>query len=500
MVDESLSPAKPTIFLVSQTHDMLFENESHGFILCLSISIQAFSKELPMSQPSALQYLEENYDRFQNELIELLRIPSISIDPTHKDDMDKAAHWLANKLKAMGVDKVEIMPTEGHSVVYGESLKGGDSAPTVLIYGHYDVQHPEPLSDWKSQPFEPEIRNENLYARGASDMKGQTLASLNAVESLLKTENLPLNIKFLLEGEEEIGSKHLNDFLVANREKLACDFSLNTDAGGMPDAETPAICYSLRGGALFTLDIYGPMQDLHSGEFGGVVQNPIHVLSELIAGMHDRDGRVTMPGFYDKVRMIDEEERAELKKLPYDEAYLLKHSGVPALWGDPDYSPVERIGARPTFEVVQFEAGQPKSAIPAKASARISCRLVADQDPQEIHQLFRQYLEANLPATVTWDLKFIVGGHAFVTDYRSREVSTMKNALQTAFGKAPIFQRAGGGIGAVLMFKQSLGVDSILTGFSLFDDNIHGPNEKLHLPTWKKGMAALVHFFHDLVS
>lgn len=453
-----------------------------------------------MSLSSALNYLEENYDRFQRELIELLRIPSISIDPAHKQDMDKASLWLAEKLQSMGVENVEIMPTAEHSVVYGEWLHGGSSLPTVLIYGHYDVQPPEPLADWNSQPFEPEIRGENLYARGASDMKGQTLAALNAVEAILKTENLPLNIKFVLEGEEEIGSKHLNEFLVAHREKLACDFSLNTDAGGMPDAETPAICYSLRGGAGFLLHIYGPKQDIHSGEFGGVVQNPIHVLSRLIASLHDEHGHITLPGFYDRVRLIDEEERLELARLPFNEAFLLKHSGAPTLWGEPEYSPVERIGARPTFEVVQFESGQPKSAIPAKATARVSFRLVPDQDPAEVHQQFRSYLEANLPPTVTWDLQVLVGNPAVITNRKSREVTAMRDALQTVFGKPPIFQRAGGGIGAVLMFKRSLGVDSVLTGFSLFDDNIHGPNEKLHLPTWKKGMAALVHFFHNLVS
>jgi acetylornithine deacetylase/succinyl-diaminopimelate desuccinylase-like protein len=208
----------------------------------------------------ALSYLEENYDRFQNELIELLRIQSISHDPAHKADMDQAAHWLANKLRVMGVNNVEIMPTAGYSVVYSEWRNGGDSAPTVLVYGHYDVQSPEPLEDWKSQPFEPEIRNDNLYARGSSDMKGQTLAAVNAVEAIIKTESLPINIKFLLEGEEEIGSKHLNEFLVQHREKLKCDFSLNTDAGGMPDATTPSICYSLRGGASFILTISGQGQ------------------------------------------------------------------------------------------------------------------------------------------------------------------------------------------------------------------------------------------------
>ncbi len=451
------------------------------------------------SPAPALTYLEESYDRFQAELIEFLRIPSISHDPTYKEYMDKAANWGADKLHSMGIDNVEIFPTAGHSVVYGEWLNGGASAPTVLIYGHYDVQSPEPLEDWKSQPFGPTIRNDNLYARGASDMKGQTLAAVNAVEAIVKSENLPINIKFLIEGEEEIGSKHLNEFLVTHREKLACDFSLNTDAGGMPDADTPSICYSLRGGAGFELQIFGPSQDIHSGEYGGVVQNPIHVLSKLIADLHDDHGHVTLPGFYDKVRKIDEEEHAELARLPFDDKFFRKHSGAPALWGEPDYLPAERIGARPTMDVVQFEAGQPKSAIPAKASARISFRLVPDQDPADVHQQFSQHLQAHVPPTVKWELHFLGGGLGIITNRKSREVLMMHNALHTAFGKEPIFQRVGGGIGAVLMFKQTLGIDSVLTGFSLYDDNFHGPNEKLHLPTWKKGMAALVYFFHNLV-
>jgi acetylornithine deacetylase/succinyl-diaminopimelate desuccinylase-like protein len=451
-----------------------------------------------VSLESALAYLDGNHERFQTELIELLRIPSISIDPAYQPEIDKAANWLANKLREMRVQNVEILPTEQHPVVYGEWLNGGASAPTVLVYGHYDVQPPEPLEDWKSNPFEPEIRDENLYARGATDMKGQILASVNAVEAIMKT-GVPVNIKFVLEGEEEIGSKHLPAFLSAHHEKLACDFSLNTDAGGMPDPDTPSICYSLRGGAGFLLEIFGPSQDIHSGEYGGVIQNPIHVMSKLIADLHDEQGHVTLPGFYDRVQLIDDDERAELARLPFNEAsFLLKHSGAPALWGEPDYIPAERIGARPTFEVLQFTAGQPKSAIPAKATARLSFRLVPDQDPQEVHQQLRQYLETCLPSTVTWNLQMTGGGPAVITNYKSPEVQAMKQALQTAFGRQPILQRGGGGIGAVSMFKQILGIDSVLTGFSLMDDNLHGPNEKLHLPAWRKGMAALVHFFYKL--
>jgi acetylornithine deacetylase/succinyl-diaminopimelate desuccinylase-like protein len=453
-----------------------------------------------MTQSSAFQYLEENDERFQDELIQLIRIPSISQLPSHKEEMDKAANWLADKLCSIGVRNVQILPTQGNSVVYGEWLNGGPSAPTVLIYGHYDVQSPDPLSDWTSQPFEPVVRDDNLYARGASDMKGQTLAAVNAVEAILKTENVPINIKFLLEGEEELGSKNLSEFLREHRQKLSATISLNTDAGGMPDAETPAICYSLRGGASFILEVFGPDRDIHSGEFGGVIQNPIHVLSKLIADLHDEQGHITLPGFYDKVRKIDAQEHAELAKLPFDEAFLLKHSGAPSLWGEPEFIPAERIGARPTFEVVQFEAGQPKSAIPSRAMARISFRLVPDQDPEEVRQQLQKYVEENLPPTVTWNLQFIIGNPGFITDYKSPEIQAMSNALQTAFGKPPIFVRSGGGIGAVLKFKQILSVDSILTGFSLPDDNFHGPNEKLHLPTWRKGMAALVHFFHNLAN
>jgi acetylornithine deacetylase/succinyl-diaminopimelate desuccinylase-like protein len=451
-----------------------------------------------MTGSPALAYLKGNYERFQKELIELLRIPSISHDPAYKQEVEQAAGWLLEKLRSIGMRAVQLFPTAGHPVVYGEWLNAGASAPTVLVYGHYDVQSPEPLEDWSSVPFEPVVRNDNLYARGVSDMKGQILAAVNAIEALIKTESLPVNIKFLIEGEEEIGSKHFNDFLAAQREKLSCDFSLNTDAGGMPDPATPVICYGLRGGAVFLLQLFGPSHDLHSGEFGGVVQNPIHVLSRLIAGLHDDQGHVTLPGFYDRVREIDPEEHAEFAKLPFDDAFLLKHSGAPALWGEPGFIPSERIGARPTMEVTKFEAGQPKSAIPARASAHFSFRLVPDQDPEEVHRLFRSYLEANLPPTVTWDLQFIIGGHAIVTDRSSAPVQAMAEALQAVFGSRPIFQRSGGGIGAVLMLKQTLDIDSVLTGFSLYDDNFHGPNEKLHLPTWRKGMAALVHFFQNL--
>ena len=453
-----------------------------------------------MSQASALTYLEENYDRFQNELIELVRIPSISIEPEHNADIQRAANWLADKLRAIGVEHVEILPTSGHPVVYGDWLHGGPDTHTVLIYGHYDVQFPQPLEDWKSDPFVPEIRNENLYRRGVSDMKGQVLAAVNAVEAILKTEHLPMNIKFLLEGEEEIGSKNLNEFLTQNRERLASDYALTTDAGGMPDPETPAICYSLRGGVGFVVDLFGPSHDIHSGEFGGTIQNPIHVMARLIAGLHDVNGHVTLPGFYDRVRKLEDDERAELAQLPFDEGFMLNHSGAPALWGEPEFTPLERTVARPTAEILHFVAGAPKSAIPAKATARFSFRLVPDQDPEEIQQSFRKYVETHLPPTVTARLELTGANPGLLLDRHSPEIQAMREALHAAYGNPPILQRGGGGIGAVGMFKKTLGINTILTGFSLPDDNFHGPNEKLHLPTWRTGMTALVHFFHNIAK
>jgi acetylornithine deacetylase/succinyl-diaminopimelate desuccinylase-like protein len=310
-----------------------------------------------------------------------------------------------------------------------------------------------------------------------------------------------MNIKFLLEGEEEIGSKHLNEFLTQNRERLKCDYALTTDAGGMPDPQTPAICYSLRGGVGFVVDLFGPSHDIHSGEFGGTIQNPIHVMAKLIADLHDENGHVTLPGFYDKVRKVDEEERAELAQLPFDEGFMLHHSGAPALWGEPGFTPLERTVARPTAEILHFVAGAPKSAIPAKATARFSFRLVPDQDPEEIQQSFLKYLETHLPPTVTYKAELTGAGNpGLVLDRHSPEIQAMKDALQAAYGKPPILLRGGGGIGAVGMFKKTLKVNSILTGFSLPDDNFHGPNEKLHLPTWRTGMTALVHFFHNLAK
>lgn len=450
-----------------------------------------------MSGPTtqAQTYLEKHHDQFLQELQEFLRIPSVSTDPDYQGDIVRAAEWAADRLRAMGMERVEIVPTGGHPVVFAEWLAAGSDAPTVLIYGHYDVQPPEPLEDWDSPPFEPEIRSDSLYARGATDMKGQIMASFAAVEALIQSGSPSVNLKFLIEGEEEIGSPHLDPFLIDNRQRLACDLVLNPDAGGMPDPDTPSIVYSLRGGAQFRLQVFGPRQDLHSGMFGGAIHNPIHALSALIAALHDEKGRINLPDFYRDVRPLDEEEREKIARLPFGEAYYRRVAGVSTLWGEPEYTPTERIGGRPSLNVNLFEAGQSKAAIPAKATAEISFRLVPDQDPDEVHRSLRRFLQTHAPPTVRWELKYITGFPPALTSLDSPGVRAIQAALQTNFENPPVFQRVGGSIPAVLMFQETLGVDSVLTGFSLRDDNLHGPNEKINLPAWKRGMSTLLHFF-----
>lgn len=445
---------------------------------------------------NALQYLDSHNSRFIDELKEIIRIPSISFDPAHNVDIQRAAEWIAARLESAGLSAVEVIRTDGHPAIYGEAMQAGPDAPTVLIYGHYDVQSPEPLVDWRTPPFDPTVQGENLYGRGATDMKGQVMACVCAAEAVLKAGEPGVNIKFIIEGEEEIGSRSFRQLLEARKNQLTCDIVLNPDAGGMPDPKTPVIVYGLRGGLGFIVTIHGPKADLHSGLFGGIIQNPIHVLSNLISGLQDEHGRVMFPGFYDRVRPLDEEERAIIASLPADEGFFRAQAGVPALWGDPDFTPVERISARPSMDVLEIHAGQPKSAIPAKATATIAFRLVPDQDPVEIQAAFQRYIETNLPPTVTYEINGRRGSRGVITSRDLPAVKSMQSSLEASFGKQPSFQRIGGSIPAVLMFKEVIGVDSLLTGFSLVDDGLHGPNEKIHLPTWKRGAMAVTHFLN----
>lgn len=453
------------------------------------------------NRQKAIEYAKAMQDSFLNQLKEFVHIPSISTDPEKKDQMQAAAEWITGKFKKLGFSNVSIFPTDGHPVVYGEcQCSDHPDAPTVLIYGHYDVQPSEPDDLWQSPPFEATQRGENLYGRGASDMKGQVAASIFAVESILQNGKMPVNVKFMIEGEEEIGSPNLNSFMESHKELLQCDVALNPDSG-MIAADLPTITYALRGLAYFELRVYGPEHDLHSGLFGGVVHNPAQVLCELIAGMHDQDGRITLPGFYDHVRPLSQEERAELSKLPMDEEYYKRQTGVPALYGEKGYTPVERVGARPSLDVNGIYSGfigqGQKTVIPSWAMAKISTRLVPDQDPAAVFDQLKQYLMEKAPKTVRWELIQMSHGGASISDIHHPATQALAKAFESVWGKPPVYKREGGSIPVVGNMQRILGVESVLTGFGLSDDNIHAPNEKLHLPTWYKGIETLIHFFYN---
>ncbi len=452
---------------------------------------------------TALEYARDHRERFLEDLKALAAIPSVSTDPQHQADIKRCAEWLVDHLRGLGASRAEVLLTAGHPVVYGEFVGTSAEAPTVLVYGHYDVQPVDPLDLWESAPFEPTQRGEHLYGRGVSDNKGQVIAMLKALESILQAGTLPVNIKFLIEGEEEIGSPNLEGFITEYKDLLACDFCLNPDAG-MIAPDLPTITYALRGLAYFELRVFGPDHDLHSGIFGGVVHNPAQALCELIAGMHDEQGRVTLPGFYDKVRALDEEERAELARLPMDEAFYRERTGAPALWGEAGYTPVERVGARPTLEVNGLLSGftgeGAKTVIPAQAMAKLSMRLVPDQDPEEVHRQLVQYLEEHAPSTIRWEITPMASCHPAITDPNSPGAQALARALESAWGRRPVLKREGGTIPVVAQMQQILGVDSVLTGFGLPDDNVHSPNERLHLPTWYRGIEALIHFVYNLAK
>ena len=416
--------------------------------------------------------------------------------------MERAAVQVTELLSLVGMEHIQIFPTPGHPVVYADWLHAGTGLPTVLVYGHYDVQPADPLDLWETGPFEPSIRGDYLFGRGASDMKGQIVATLSALQAIRETDNhYPINLKFMIEGEEEIGSPNLRAFIETNKDLLACDVSLNPD-GGMIAADVPTLIYGLRGLAFFELRIFGADHDLHSGMFGGIVHNPAKALAEIIAGFHDANGTVTIPGFYDRVRPISAEERTELARLPIDDAYYLSQTGVTQLWGEKEFTPTERLGARPTLEINGLYSGfigaGTKTVIPAYAMAKVSTRLVADQDPEEIHQLLRAYLEKVIPATVRWELIYFGGGRASATDPNHPAAIAMRKGLEAVWHIRPVLKREGGSVPVVSDIQKILGAETVLTGFGLPDDRIHSPNERLHLPTWYKGIDALIHFFYNM--
>lgn len=429
-------------------------------------------------------------------LKEVLAIPSISTLPAHKGDVERTASWIAEELRRIGISHVEIMPTGGHPIVYAEQ----SSVPgkrTVLVYGHYDVQPADPMEEWVSPPFEATVRGDNLYARGASDMKGQMVALMKAVECLTNVGDLPVHMKFLFEGEEEIGSPHLAPFIRSHRELFGCDVVLNCDSGILrPDL--PAIVYALRGLAYFEIEVRGPKNDLHSGMFGGTVHNPAQVLCELIAGMHDADGRVTLPHFYDDVLPLSKDDREALARLPGSDDQWRAIAGTPALWGESGYSTVERAGARPTLDVngiVGGFAGEgSKTVLPAKALAKISMRLVPNQDAVAVAEQLRAYLREKAPPTVTWEVREMAHCPPAVMRRDSPAMHAAVRALKDVFGVEPLFKREGGSVPAVAMLHRLLGVDTVMLGFALPDDGFHGPNEKLHLPNFFRGIETYIRF------
>lgn len=451
---------------------------------------------------NALDYAKKNRERFLSDLNEVLRIPSNSLDDEYRGEAIRAAEWIANYLKKLGMENIQVMPTvsDGLPVVYADYIKN-PGAPTVLVYGHYDIQPADPLELWDSDPFEPEMRGDRLYARGSTDMKGQILATFHAIESILNTGEMPVNLKFLIEGEEETGSKNLETFLKKNAGKFKADVSLNPDAG-MLGENMPTITYGLRGLMYAEIHVWGPSADLHSGLYGGAVHNPAQALTELVAKMHDEKGRITLPGFYDSVRPLSEQERADFARLPINDKNYLDETGVPELWGEEGYTSAERVGGRPTLEVNGLLSGWTgpgsKTVLPAKAMAKISCRLVADQDHREVFTQLERFVDANAPETVNWEVKNLTGSPYAIADLENPGIKAMGKAMESVWGVRPFFRREGGTIGAVALLQQICSVESVLVGIGLPSDNMHSPNEHMHLPSWYKGIDTYIHFFYNL--
>jgi len=445
---------------------------------------------------AGLRYLDSHFDAALEDLGALAAIPSVSSEKGDRSAMQAAAVWLASRLRKAALGRVEVFATDGNPIVTAEH-PGMGTAPSVLIYGHYDVHSPEPRQAWDTPPFAATRRGDRLFARGASDMKGQLIACILAMEAVLAGGTYPATLKILLEGNEEFGPSPVGEFIRAHQELLGCDFCFSADAGMIGEG-SPTITYGMRGRCNCVIRVSGPSRDVHDGVFGGVILNPIHVLSQLIAGLHDSDGRVAIPGFYDKVRPIEDAEREELARLPKDDEYFRDNSGAPGLWGEAGYPSVERTSTRPSLNILQVRAGGPSSAIPSFAEADVTARLVPDQDPAEIGGQISRYVKASTPAAVTCDVRFLSGYRPVLTSRTSAGILALSRALEETWGKKPLFDRSGAGIPVVARLQDTLGVDSVLTGFSLPADNIHGPNESVHLPTLRRGAEAMVRFLLQL--
>jgi len=445
-----------------------------------------------MSTPQIIESLEKSAPGHLDDLVEWLKIPSISSDSSHIDDVQRAADWLVQKLQSTGLH-TELLPTNGHPMVLAETPPVC-GAPVVLVYGHYDVQPPEPLDEWISPPFEPQIRDGNLYARGATDDKGQLLTHVQSVcEWLAGGQPLPLQVKFLIEGEEEVGSVNLERMLPELRERLACDCVVISDSSQYADGQ-PAITYGLKGIATYELHVDGPSQDLHSGTFGGTVMNPAVALCHLLSSMVDDQGRIQVPRFYDEVLSLSEEEREAWQSLPQDDRQFAAAVGVGELFGEVGFATDERRWARPTFDINGLTAGHQgegvKTIIPATASAKFSFRLVPNQQPEKITAALKEHLKQHQPPGVRWSLQVGHGAPAMVADTNSPFITAARQAIETAFGTAPVLIREGGSIPIVARFQEVLECDCLLLGWGLNDDNLHSPNEKFRVADYHRGIKA----------
>jgi acetylornithine deacetylase/succinyl-diaminopimelate desuccinylase-like protein len=452
-----------------------------------------------MSDP--IHYVQQQEQVHLAELKEFLRIPSVSTQPEHKEDMVKAAQWLAHKMDEAGLEHSRVIETSGHPLVYGDWLHAGRNAPTVLIYGHYDVQPAEPFDLWETPPFEPVVRDNYLYARGSSDDKGQVYIHVKAVQAYMQTHGkLPVNVKFIVEGEEESGGASLRAFIPRNKALLSADVAVVSDTS-MVNPDQPAIVYGLRGGVYTLLDITGPGRDLHSGSYGGGINNPLNVLGHIIARLKDKNGHILIPGFYDKVRPLGEQERDILSQFPLDEDAWLKNTGAPQAWGEPQYTLVERLGARPTLDVCGIIGGYTgpggKTVLPSKVHAKISMRLVPDQDPHEIARLYEQFIREIAPPSVEITVTTRGAAPASITDYNIPAMKAASSAYAQVFGREPVLMREGGSIPVISQFQQHLGLETVLMGFGLPGDKIHSPNERFYLPNYYRGIQTSIRFLAE---
>ena len=448
-----------------------------------------------------VDYIHVQRDRYIEELKHYLAIPSVSALPEHQADVRKCAEWTADHMRQIGLQNVKLIDTPGNPVVYADWL-GAPGAPTILFYGHYDVQPVDPVELWETPPFEATVREGEIYARGAADDKGQVFMHFKAVEAHMKQNGrLPVNMKFFIEGEEEVGSLHLDQFVRDNKQMLAADVVVISDSA-MFAREVPSICYGLRGLVYYQIDLRGTKSDLHSGVFGGAVANPAFVLAQILAQMKDKSGKVKITGFYDDVRELTPEERAEWKKLPFDEKAYRKELGAPKLTGEAGYSVLERTWGRPTFEVNGLLSGftgeGPKTVIPALSMAKVSMRLVPNQNPDTIAKLFEAYVKKVAPSTAELKLTRLHGGKPWMADFDSPYIRAAGRAIEKGFGKTPVFTREGGSIPVVATFQEELGIPSVLFGVGLPDENAHAPNEKLDLANFHGGVIASAYLYQEI--